>query len=80
MPARMYCDASDIASLGGHSIRAARYLMNMFEREKKVTYNGKKKLVDIRYLASYLASLDGSDPAQKRADILEIIHHKSAKN
>ena len=73
MPARVFLDSNDIATVMGVCQREAQRMLCMFELRGKVVRRGVKKMVDVRVLTNHLCEQDGADPVQRRKDILEVV-------
>ena len=77
MPARkLFLKTADIAAVTGFSIREAQYMMKMFTQKGKtvpIGREGRVRAVDVNVLAKYLSNHDGTDPKERKREIVEIL-------
>ena len=77
MPApKLFLSTSDISMVTGFGLRESQYMMKMFTMKGKtvaIGRGGKIRAVDINILARYLSEQDGTDPKQRKKEIVEIL-------
>ena len=77
MPARkLFLTTSDISKVTGFKMRESQYMMKMFTMKGKtvaVGRGGKIRAVDVNVLARYLSEQDGTDPKERKREIVEIL-------
>ncbi len=82
MPApKMFLKSSDISKVTGMSVRAAQNMLYMFAQQGKTIRCGKSargQMVDVNIFVQYLCSQDGTDPKERKHDVLECMRELGA--